>query len=380
MLSQTNVRNSDLKSESRISDFTSRGPSRPQGWLSVLLCVLLWVAALSANAQTPFRKQLKSLPFKIAYECYVNDNWEIFVMNADGSKPVNLTKTPKEHEHYPQVSPDGTKMCFSVDQGEGREAIRSLYVMDINGKNRKKLVEYAREPFWSPDSKSIGFLPQEYPKFNVIDYSTKGMSFYDLATGKIQPHPNSTNLHHLYNPGFAPNGKWIIATVHAGMGFDHAILLIEAHGDKIINLKIPGCRPCLSPDGRQIAWGAGDHEIVTAPINLDSDQPAVGPWRLRIKDQTNETYHVDWSPDSRFLSLSRGPASKGDPTKPGTFPSACEIVGVYAPGWDLCAVSAEREGVLDLNNATEADFTMLTTNGCSNKESAWIRPRGKARK
>ena len=34
----------------------------------------------------------------------------------------------------------------------------------------------------------IGFLPQEFPKFNVIDYSTKGMSFYDLDSGKIEPH------------------------------------------------------------------------------------------------------------------------------------------------------------------------------------------------
>ena len=60
---------------------------------------------------------------------------------------------------------------------------------------------------------------------------------------------------------------------------------------------------------------------------------------------------MDWSPDSRFLSLSRGPASKGDPSKPGTFQAACEIVGVYAPGWNLCAVSAERDGVVDLNHA-----------------------------
>ena len=43
-------------------------------------------------------------------------------MNADGSEPVNLTRTPREHEHYPQVSPDGTKICFSVDEGEGRDA------------------------------------------------------------------------------------------------------------------------------------------------------------------------------------------------------------------------------------------------------------------
>ena len=341
-----------------------------------LFAVTSAIIATGASLQ----EQLHSAPFKIAYETYVNDNWEIFVMNADGSNPLNLTETPSEHEHYPQVSPDGTKICFSVDQGEGREAVRSLWVMDTDGKNRKKLVDSAREPFWSPDSKVVGFLPQEFPKFNVIDYYTKGMSFYDLATGQITEHPNSTNLFHLYNPSFAPNGKWIVSTVHAGMGVGHGILAIERNGTNIVNLKIPGCRPCLSPDGKQIAWGAGDHEVVAAPIDLESDSPKVGPWRLRIKDKTNETYHVDWSPDSRFLTLSRGIASKGDPTKSGTFLSACEIVGVYAPGWNICAIAADREDILDLNHATEADFFMLTTNGFSNKESAWFRPAQTAKK
>jgi Tol biopolymer transport system component len=341
--------------------------------LPTIAFCLTTVLTVSSEA-APLSERLKGSPFKIAYECYVDGNWEIFVMNADGSEPVNLTGTPNEHEHYPQVSPDGTRICFSVDQGEGREAVRSLYVMDSDGRNRKKLADHAREPFWRPDSKVIGFLPQEYSKFNVIDYYTKGMSFYDLATGQIEPHPNGTNLHHLYNPSFAPNGKWIVSTVHAGMGFSHAILAIEARGNRIINLKIPGCRPCLSPDGKQIAWGPGDHELVAAPIDLDSDAPSVGPWRLRIHDKTNETYHVDWSPDSRFLSFSRGPASKGDPTKSGTFQSACEIVGVYAAGWNLYAVSAEREGIVELETATDADLLTLTKNGSSNKESAWFLP------
>jgi len=336
-------------------------------------------AAAAADAQSTLRKRLTGEPFKIAYETYVNDNWEIYVMSADGSNPVNLTQTPQEHEHYPQVSPDGTKICFSVDQGEGREAVRSLYVMDIDGKNRKKLVENAREPFWRPDGKVIGFLPQEYPKFNVMDYYTKGMSFYDLATGQIEIHPNNTNIYHLYNPGFSPDGKWVIATVHAGMGFDHTILAIERHGTNIVDLKIPGCRPCLSPDGKQLAWGSGDHEIAVAPIDLAAPRPTVGAWRLRIQDHTNETYHVDWSPDNRYLTLSRGPASKGDPSKPGTFQAACEIVGVYAPGWNLCAVSAERDGVVELSPAGAADFVMLTTNGFSNKESAWFRPPPKSK-
>jgi len=342
--------------------------------LFLALCVsgvsLLPVSA--SESQAPLREQLKKVPFRIAYESYVDNNWEIFAMNADGSNPVNLTRTAGEHEHYPQASPDGKRICFTIDKGEGRETVRSLWVMNADGSNRKKLVDNAREPFWGPDSKVIGFLPQEYPKFNVVDYYTKGMSFCDVESGKIEEHPNAAKLHHLYNPSFAPNGKWIVATVHAGMGFSHAILAIERNGDKIIDLKIPGCRPCLSQDGKQIAWGPGDHEIATAPIDLDSDNPKVGPRRVQIKDQKEKIYHVDWSPDSRFLSISRGPEGEGDIGKPGTFKAACEMVGIYAPGWNIISVSAERNGTLDLRKAGEGEFSMLTTNGLSNKESAWF--------
>jgi len=343
----------------------------------IALGAAVWLACATAAQPASLRQRLRALPFKIAYESYTNDNWEVFVVDPDGSNPVNLTRTPKEHEHYPQASPDGARICFTVDQGEGRDTVRSLWVMDSDGRRRRKLVDQAREPFWGPDSRVISFLPQEYPKFSVTDYYTKGMSFYHLDSGALEAHPNTANLHHLYNPCFAPNGRWIAATVHAGMGVDHAILLIEAHGSKIINLKIPGCRPALSPDGRQIAWGAGDHDLAVAPIDLDSANPMVGPWRLRIHDETNKIYHVDWSPDSRWLSLSRGPDGEGDPTKTGTFSGACEMVGVYAPGWNILAVSAERDGVLDLNRATDAEYAVLTTNGCSNKESAWFWPRRK---
>ena len=91
-----------------------------------------------------------------------------------------------------------------------------------------------------------------------------------------------------------------------------------------------------------------------------------------LRTGPNKIYHVDWSPDSRFLGFSRGPDGQGDPKQPGTFQAACEIVGVHAAGWNLCAVSAEREGVSDLNDPAETGFSLLTTNGCSNKEPAWF--------
>ena len=41
---------------------------------------------------------LKDVPFKIVHETYREtegrQNWELFLMNADGSNPVNLTNTP----------------------------------------------------------------------------------------------------------------------------------------------------------------------------------------------------------------------------------------------------------------------------------------------
>ncbi|MBN2505166.1 MAG: PD40 domain-containing protein, partial [Verrucomicrobia bacterium] len=328
----------------------------------------------AASAPQPLRESLAASPFNIACECYLDDNWDILVMHADGSDPVNLTRTPKEHEHYPQVSPDGTKLCYSVDAGQDRNTVRSLWVMDIDGRNRRKLADGAREPFWGPDSQTIGFLPQEYPRFSVTDYATRGMTFCDLRTGQLTPHPNTSRLHHLYNPSFAPNGKWIVATVHAGMSCDHAILAIEARGPRIVNLNIPGCRPCISPDSRQIAWGSGDHELVLAPISLESAAPAVGPWRRRIQHKTEKVYHVDWSPDSRFVCLSRGPASKGDPTKPGTFVGPCEMVGVVAPGWDLWAVNATGDGIVNLDCALDTDAHRLTNDGHSNKEPDWFKP------
>jgi len=344
------------------------------GLAAAIFCLFCRSIYAGETSGADLRARLKQTSFRIASEAYVDGNSDIFVMNADGSAKVNLTNTPGVNEHYPQISPDGTKICFNIDAGEGRSAVRSLWIMDIDGKNRKKIADQAREPFWSPDGKVIGYLPQEYPKFDVIDYYTKGMMYYHVDSGQIEPHPNSANLRHLYHPRFSPNGKWIVSTVHGGMGYSHAILLIEAHGDKIINLKIPGCRPSISPDGQHIAWGSGDHELDTAPIDTESENPSVGPWQVRIRDKDNKIYHIAWSPDGRFVSFSRGPDGEGDLTKAGTFRAACEIIGVYATNWNLFAVSAEHPGVLDLNKASQSDVVQLTTNGDSNKEPAWFVP------
>ena len=354
----------------------------------VAIVLSSFAAARAAENAPTMKERLAKSPFKLIYETYANDNWDLAVINADGSGKTNITSTTDVHELYPQASPDGTKVCFVVDQGQGRETTRSVWVMDIDGTHRQKIADRARQPFWAPDSQTIGYLPQEYTKFNVVDYSTKGMNFYDLATGETRPHPNSDKLHHLYNPNFAANGKWITATVHAGMGYGHTNLLIEAAGDRILNLgerapaelsknekrEFGGCRPCISPDSKMIAWGRTDHDVCVAELDLDSVEPYVGKLVSTVHDPKNKIYHVDWSPDGQFLSISRGLSSDGDISKPGTHEAACEIVGVYAKDWDLIAVPATEHPTLELQTADATTLLQLTHDGSSNKESDWFKP------
>ena len=73
--------------------------------------------------KTPYPRtelKLEEIPFKIVYETYRKtngkENWELYLINADGSNPVNLTKTPDVDELYPHASPDGSKICFVVDE------------------------------------------------------------------------------------------------------------------------------------------------------------------------------------------------------------------------------------------------------------------------
>lgn len=349
----------------------------------ILLAVFGVPASISLQAAEPvegqpLQQQLSSSGFRLVHERYVDNSWELFVTSADGKESVNLTQTPDQHELYPQVSPDNQWVCFVVDSGQGRRTVRSVWLMKTDGSSRRKVADRARQPFWHPNSQTLAYLPQEYDRFNIVDYFTKGLVYYDIRTGQTRPHPNSERLHHLYNPCFSADGKWIASTVHAGMGFSHAILLIEAEGEQIINLGIRGCRPCLAADGRRIAWGEDDHTIKVAELDTRTAKPHIGKELLAVQDKVNKLYHVDFSPDGRFLSISRGPKSKGDLSKPGTHEGACEMVGIYAAGWDLVVLESRNRPLVDLPTATAGEFLTVTSGGQSNKESDWLGPANEA--
>ena len=117
-------------------------------------CVLVGVTALGSclaarGVAADLREELKQLPYKIVFESYQDDNFELMMVNADGSGVVNLTKTPKVNELYPHVSPDGTKVSFVVDGEEGGTKVRSVWTMNLDGTGRTLVQSNAREPCWS---------------------------------------------------------------------------------------------------------------------------------------------------------------------------------------------------------------------------------------
>ncbi len=280
------------------------------------------------------------------------------MVNADGSAPVNLTRTPDIDEVYPKPSPDGSKIAFVADHGQGDARVRDVYVMNSDGTDRVKVADNAREPCWSPDGKSIAYAKGEFQKYNLSDFATKGIFIYDLESRQTRQHPNA-KLQHLYTLNWALGGKWFISTVHGGMGFSHAIIAIEADGDRVINLNLGGCRPNVRFDAKKVTWGHGDFCAGVADLDLT----AATPTATRIHDvvvskEPVETYHVTWSPDGKYLTYTSGPKATKKSLK-GLLP---EFPGVEAPGWNVYVADASQHN----------RFVALTTDGKSNKQPSWI--------
>lgn len=308
------------------------------------------------------REELKKLPYKIVHETYRDGNWELHQVNADGSERANLTKTPKVHEMFPQVSPDGSKVAFIVDEETGDGKVRSVWWMNRDGSGRTLVARHARWPFWNRTGTALCYTPDEREQFNVRDPAGKGLCIHDLASRRTTTHPNPEILH-LYNLCWTRDERWMLATVSGGMGHNHAILAVAARGNEVRRVdyadgsRIGGCRPDISPDGKRVVWNSSDLTISVADLEIrGTEAKALNP-RILVKSQDPVfVYQADWSPDGRYVAFTRGPKAE---KKLALSPA---IISVEARGWDICVADATGSN----------RFVQVTPDGHSNKEPDWV--------
>ncbi len=294
---------------------------------------------------------LNEIPYKIVFESYREtegkENWEICLIDADGSGFVNLTNTPEIDEMYPHASPEGSRVCFVADEGENLESKRrNVYYMNIDGGGRVKIAENAYQPCWSGDGKYIAYLPAEFPRYDPNSRANKGIEIYDLETGEVKQHPND-KIHHLRQLCWSPDGEWFVAHGIDMPGRENAF---KADDKTMMRLLMAGCTPDISPDGKQLAWNGTDSSLNIGILDFDSPQSNLTNHRVVAAcEHDHWVYHADWSPDSNYLIFAYG-TEDGD-----------DGVGKLAPGCNIC--------ICDLRTGK---WTQITIDGKHNKQPDWV--------
>jgi Tol biopolymer transport system component len=291
---------------------------------------------------------LGEIPYKVVFESFREtdgkENWEICLIDADGSDLINLTNTPEIDERFPHVSPDGRLICFEAVEGEDKESkSRNVYTMNIDGTGRVKITENAYQPCWSGDGRHIAYLPGEFPRYNPRRSANKGLEIYNLEMKKAKRHPNDKIIH--FNQlCWSPDGEWFVA---AGGSL---ITAFKADDKTQMYLQAPGCNPDISADGTRLVWGREDWFFNIGTLNFDSSQNNVIDHSVVIAcEREYWVYHVDWSPDGNYLAFSYAPYE------------GSENVGRKAPGSNIC--------ICDLRTGK---WTQITTDGKHNKEPDWV--------
>ena len=85
---------------------------------------------------------------KIAYHSHPQGTWDVMVMDADGSNQVNLTNSDT-NAIDPTWSPDGTKIAFSASS---ETLPQTIFLMNADGSNPSQLTTLSLSawPAWSP--------------------------------------------------------------------------------------------------------------------------------------------------------------------------------------------------------------------------------------
>jgi imidazolonepropionase-like amidohydrolase/Tol biopolymer transport system component len=245
---------------------------------------------------------------------------EIYTMPISGGTPTRIAEG-LAWEIQPRFSPDGRRIAFTSDRGGGD----NVWIMNADGSNKLEVTKedfrLLNQPNWSPDGR---FIVAKKHFTTQRSAGTGEVWLYHVSGGggvKLVERPDEAYQKELGEPIFAPDGEHIYYTknVTPGGTFEYAQDSLQGTfeierfdidtGETVTAVGGYGgaVRPTPSPDGRSIAFVRRDR----AETQLWVKDLASGAERMVHGDldgDLQETWAVygfyplfDWTPDSRTI-------------------------------------------------------------------------------
>ena len=318
----------------------------------------LQIRAVNAVGDGPWSGTATGTPTtagdRIAFQSNRDGNWEIYVMNADGSGVTNLTNN-SDHDVAPAWSPDGKRIAFRSD----RDGNWEIYVMNADGSGVTRLTnDSARDssPAWSPDGRRIAFRSDRDGNWEIYVMNADGSGVTNLTNDSA-----SDDF-----PGWSPDGKRI--AFDSDRDGNREIYVMNADGSGVTRLTNDSASdnsPAWSPEGRRIAFESyrdGNWEVYV--MNTDGSG---------VTNLTNaHGIGPNWSPEGRRITFRSDRDGNfeiyvmnadGSGVANLTNDSALDI----NPAWSPAAGLSDRDILIALYNATGGPNWLINTNWLSNE-------------
>ena len=237
---------------------------------------------------------VQAIETQIAFSSDRDGNLEIYTIDTDGANLVRLTNHPAR-DTQPAWSPDGRKIAFTSDRRNGFSL--EIYVMNADGEKPVQLTTdhppavNDESPSWSPDGTKIAFASNRGDSYDIYVMDADGNNLVQLTKGRAKE----------VSPCWSPNGMKIVFT-SSGNVLKSEIYVMDADGANPVNLtqnpEALNKNPSWSPDGRRIAfesWGVGNHDIYV----MDADGKNV----VQLNDNFAWDAFPAWSPDGNHIAF-----------------------------------------------------------------------------